>query len=253
MDGQQLLRPRIGQLAMSMGPPAVRRLSHYKTAPLPFHQDLDHRLRRHKSEACKCVRHPCIRMPDIKTGRTRNAGSLSLYYTVRGAGPALLILQGGAGNADSSELLANKLADRFTVITYDRRGLSRSTPVQQQDYEIATHADDAAQVIAALSSGPACVFGSSMGALLGLELALRHPASVRNVIAHEPPAYRLLEGKEREEALLSHLALQETFRKEGLPAAMKLMMARSGVDFNDREPDIPAPQPQPIPRPPRNA
>jgi hypothetical protein len=27
---------------------------------------------------------------------------VNLYYTVRGAGPLLLILQGGAGNADAS-------------------------------------------------------------------------------------------------------------------------------------------------------
>jgi pimeloyl-ACP methyl ester carboxylesterase len=126
-------------------------------------------------------------------------------------------------------------------VTYDRRGLSRSTPVRTEKYEIATHADDAAQLIAALSAGPAFVFGSSMGALIGLELAARHPDRVRLLIAHEPPVYALLEGAERAEALWGHTETIEAFRREGLPAAMKLMIARAGVDFNDREPEVPSP------------
>jgi pimeloyl-ACP methyl ester carboxylesterase len=179
-------------------------------------------------------------MIDIITGRIETP-EVSLYYTRRGAGPMLLILQGRAGNADGSEALANELADRYTVVTYDRRGLSRSTPSGPGNYEVATHAGDAARLIAALSPEPVLVFGSSMGALIGLELAMSHGERVQLVIAHEPPAYRLLEGEEREEALRSHLQLQETFQREGMPAAMKLMIARSGVDFNDREPEVPSP------------
>ena len=53
----------------------------------------------------------------------------------------LLILQGGAGNADGSEDLANQLAERFTVVTYDCRGLSRSAPIRAGGYEIAAHSD----------------------------------------------------------------------------------------------------------------
>ncbi|MFZ0593851.1 MAG: alpha/beta hydrolase [Bryobacteraceae bacterium] len=162
---------------------------------------------------------------------------VNLYYTKRSAGPMLLILQGGAGNADGSEALA----DRFTVVTYDRRGLSRSKPLGAEGCELATHAADAGRLIAALSPEPAFVFGSSIGALIGLELAAHHSEHVRLLVAHEPPVYRLLNGAEQEEALRSHAELHETFQREGLPAAMKLMIARSGVDINDREPEVPAP------------
>jgi len=166
---------------------------------------------------------------------------VNLYYTIRGAGPMLLILQGGAGNADGSEDLANQLSDDFTVITYDRRGLSRSTPIQAERYEIAAHAADAARLIAALSDKPAFVFGSSIGALIGLELATHHGAHVRTLIAHEPPVLRLLEGVEHEEALRRHTEVLETFQRDGIPVAMKLMVALSGVDIDDREPEVPAP------------
>src|SRR5580692_6321127 len=114
---------------------------------------------------------------------------VNLYYTIRGSGPILLILQGGAGNADGSEALANELAGDFTVVTYDRRGLSRSTPIRAERYEIATHADDAARLIAALSQGPAFVFGTSLGALIGVELTARRPDLIRLLIAHEPGLY----------------------------------------------------------------
>jgi pimeloyl-ACP methyl ester carboxylesterase len=159
---------------------------------------------------------------------------------IRGSGPILLILQGGAGNADGSEAPANELSCDFTVVTYDRRGLSRSTPIRTERYEIATHADDAARLIGALSGEPAFVFGSSLGALIGVELVARHPAVVRLLIAHEPGLYALLEGGERDEALRGHREALETFQREGVPAAMKLMFARSGTDPNDREAEVPA-------------
>jgi len=166
---------------------------------------------------------------------------VNLYYTVRGSGPMLLILQGGAGNADGSEALANELSSDFTVVTYDRRGLSRSTPIRAERYEILTHADDAARLISALSGQPAFVFGSSLGALIGVELVARYPDLIRLLIAHEPGLYALLEGAERDEALRGHIEALETFRREGMPAAMKLMWARSGVDPNDREAEVTAP------------
>jgi pimeloyl-ACP methyl ester carboxylesterase len=166
---------------------------------------------------------------------------VNLYYTIRGDGPVLLILQGGVGNAEGSEDLANQLSGDFTVITYDRRGLSRSTPIQARRYDIAAHAADAARLIVALSDKPTFVFGSSIGALIGLELTAHHGAHVRTLIAHEPPVLQLLEGVEREEALRRRTEVLETFQRDGIPGAMKLMVALSGVDINDREPEVPAP------------
>ena len=166
---------------------------------------------------------------------------VTLYYTIRGSGPMLLILQGGAANADGAEDLANQLADDFMVVTYDRRGLSRSTPIQVERYDISAHGDDAARLIAALTDEPAFVFGSSIGALIGLELAAHHSARVRMLIAHEPPVLQLLEGAEKEEALRRHTEALETFQRDGIKAAMKLMVALAGVDINDREPEVSAP------------
>jgi pimeloyl-ACP methyl ester carboxylesterase len=92
-------------------------------------------------------------MPDIIISQLETP-EVNLYYTLRGSGPILLILQGGAGNAEGSEALADQLAGQFTVVTYDRRGLSRSTPVRAEGCEIAIHAVDAARLLAALTPGP---------------------------------------------------------------------------------------------------
>jgi pimeloyl-ACP methyl ester carboxylesterase len=185
------------------------------------------------------IRHPYIRIPDMRTGQIETA-DVNLYYTIRGAGPMIVILQGGAGNADGSEDLANHLAGHFTVVTYDRRGLSRSAPIRAEGYEIAAHAADVAELIAAFSDEPAFVFGASIGALIGLELVAHHAACVRALVAHEPPVLELLEATSRKEAMRHHSEVIETFRRDGIPAAMKLMVAMSGLDINDREPEVPA-------------
>ena len=38
-----------------------------------------------------------------------------------------------------------------------------------------------------LGGGPAYVFGSSGGAMVGLALVTAHPGQVRTLVAHEPP------------------------------------------------------------------
>src|SRR6476620_5856844 len=106
----------------------------------------------------------------------------TLYYEVRGAGPTLLLICGGVYDAAGYAGLAGQLADRYTVVTYDRRGNSRSpldSPPETQRIEV--HADDAHRVLAAVGDDPAYVFGNSSGAMIGLELAARHPEQVRTV------------------------------------------------------------------------
>ena len=50
----------------------------------------------------------------------------TLHYEVRGGGPVLLLVCGGIYDAQGYADLADALADRYTVVTYDRRGNSRS-------------------------------------------------------------------------------------------------------------------------------
>ncbi|GAB3848092.1 alpha/beta fold hydrolase [Dactylosporangium cerinum] len=117
---------------------------------------------------------------------------VDLVYDVRGPlppadGQPLLLMIGQPMAADGFATLAELFPDR-TVVTYDPRGLGRSvrtdggtdnTPQQQ--------ATDLHALITSLGTGPVDVFGSSGGAVTGLELVATHPADVATLVAHEPP------------------------------------------------------------------
>jgi pimeloyl-ACP methyl ester carboxylesterase len=167
----------------------------------------------------------------------RVAGAI-LFHRVTGSGPTLLILPGGDADADTAKTLCDQLVGDYTVVTYDRRGLSRSKidgPVE--DLALETHSDDAARLLAALSNEAAFVFGSSIGALIGLDLVARHPERVRTLVAHEPPAWELLSNAERDNAMRAQEDAENTFRREGAVAAFKKFVQLAAVDYNDREPD----------------
>jgi pimeloyl-ACP methyl ester carboxylesterase/ribosomal protein S18 acetylase RimI-like enzyme len=175
------------------------------------------------------------------------APGATLYYEVRGSGPLLLMLQGGDGDANGAAGLVEQLASHFTVVTYDRRGLSRSRlDPGSPPPTIETHADDVHRLLEAVAREPALVFGVSIGALIGLEVVGRHPDKVRVLVAHEPPATQFLPESEQVIAARSQLGVEEAFRGEGTAAAMRAFAAIAGFDPGDREADasLPAPSPQ---------
>ncbi len=180
---------------------------------------------------------------------TRREGLLSvdgarLHYKAVGSGPVLLMLPGGDGDADAFDLTTPLLCDRFTVVTYDRRGLSRSVLDEPgQAISIERHADDAQAILAAFGSEPADVFGGSIGALIGLALVARHPDRVRTLIAFEPPAPDLLPEEPRARAIRARESVQEALRAGGIAAAMQQYARVAQLNLQDREPDFPVVQP----------
>jgi pimeloyl-ACP methyl ester carboxylesterase len=167
-----------------------------------------------------------------------------LRYFVRGSGPLLVLIAGGHGDAAVNDALATHLADRYTVLTYDRRGLSGST-TDEPGLTLATHADDVSHLLSALTAEPAYVFGSSLGALISLELTIRHPGQVGVVVAHEPPVTQLLPEPERALAIQDLLATEETFKAEGAVPALRVFAKFLGIDPTDREPDVEVRSPGP--------
>ena len=110
-----------------------------------------------------------------------------IYHEVRGAGPAVLLIHGGGGNGDLLAGLADDLGHDFMVVTYDRRGLSRSPrPKDWQRTSMAEQAEDAAALLGALGVAPAAVVGASLGAHVALELLLQHPDLVRAASLLDP-------------------------------------------------------------------
>ncbi|MCT9078630.1 alpha/beta fold hydrolase [Streptomyces fulvoviolaceus] len=178
------------------------------------------------------------------TGRLNVPGAV-LHYQVCGTGPLLLISQSGEGDADRSSDLVTQLTDSYTVVTYDRRGLSRSrlaTP--EEGATLAEHADDVHHLLAALTDAPAFMLGCSLGAVIGMHAAVRHPGQIRTLIAHEPIAPRLLPDGERARHEHELAALQDVYRRDGLGAVLPEIARTLGIDPTnaDAEPDL-TPQP----------
>lgn len=153
------------------------------------------------------------------TGHLRVDGA-TLHYEVRGSGPLLLLIPGGAGDAASFDGIADDLATGCTVASYDPRGMSRS-PLDdpQATQRVAQHADDAFRLLELLSPGtPARVAGCSSGAIVALHLITTHPGRIERVVAHEPPVVEVLPDAAEHRALLARV--QDTFRREGLMPAV---------------------------------
>jgi 3-oxoadipate enol-lactonase len=117
-------------------------------------------------------------------GSVRSDGCDLNYEEVGQGVPILLIHPAGATAATWGSATA-ELARIGRVITYDRRGYARSggEPVRS----VATHTADAAAMLEALQAPPAVVVGTSAGAAVAIDLAVRRPGLVQVVIAHEFP------------------------------------------------------------------
>ncbi|MEV6172366.1 alpha/beta hydrolase [Streptomyces sp. NPDC051954] len=140
-----------------------------------------------------------------------------LYYEVRGRGPALLMISGAGGDAGYYTDVARALADAFTVITYDRRGNSRSTGRSADPMDLAQQASDARALIEGPAGGRALVFGNSGGAIIGLTLAALHPDVMAGLIAHEPPAVNVLPDGDPARAFF--VDMTALYAEGGAPAA----------------------------------
>ncbi len=165
----------------------------------------------------------------------------TLYYEVRGAGPVLLFIVGGNGDAGVYERVASGLADQYTVVIYDRRGFSRSPLDGSPDdgLRIETDSDDARRLIEHLAGGPAHVFGSSSGAIVALDLVARYPDQVRTLVAHEPPALTLLPDATRVLEFVDEV--YDVYRRDGIDPAMRKFSAGVGMEDIQPPPDVELP------------
>jgi pimeloyl-ACP methyl ester carboxylesterase len=115
------------------------------------------------------------------------ANGTKLYNERRGNGPAVVLVSGATGDACHWKEVADTLSSDHTVVTYDRRGNSRSPrPSGWDATTMDEQADDAVGLIDALDLDRPIVLGTSAAVGIVANLALRHPETVQAVILHEP-------------------------------------------------------------------
>ncbi len=120
-------------------------------------------------------------VPGEHTGHARVNG-ISLYYATIGHGPPVVLLHGGLANSDYWGNQVRALEPRHTVILVDSRGHGRSTR-DARPYGYDLMADDVVALLDMLHIAKADVVGWSDGAILGLDLAIRHPDRIGKVFA----------------------------------------------------------------------
>ena len=160
------------------------------------------------------------------TTHTLDVPGATLTYDVRrnGAGtePVLLLIGSPMGAAGFGTM-SRHFSDR-TVVTYDPRGVERSTttdPTSPVTPDV--HADDLHRLVQAIGEGPVDLFASSGGAVNALALVSRHPEDVRTLVAHEPPLASVL--PDREHAMAVTQAVHDTYQRSGWGAGMAHFIA----------------------------
>lgn len=155
---------------------------------------------------------------------------VDLYYETMGDGPLLVLIPGANGDSSVFGPVSERLAQQFTVVTYDRRGYSRSeiSGTGEDDDRLATDANDVRRLIDHLTDEQAFVFGTSSGAIVALTVLTNYPSVVHRLIAHEPPALELLPDSEHWGEFFRDV--YETYEETGVGPAMQKFASRMAND-----------------------
>src|SRR5947207_6956823 len=115
------------------------------------------------------------------TGRRVQVNGMQMYYEVSGSGEPLIVLHGAYMNIPMMGEIIPQLAKTRRVYALELQGHGRTTdinrPITYQNL-----ADDVSAFMDAVGLKKADVFGYSMGAMTGLQCAIRHPAKINRLV-----------------------------------------------------------------------
>ena len=173
---------------------------------------------------------------------------VDLAYDVHGPLPTEdgrppLLMIGQPMDASGFTTLAALMAER-TVVTYDPRGLGRSTRKDgREDMDPTVQAEDVHALVAALGGGPVDMFASSGGAVTALALVTAHPGDLGTLVAHEPPLIPVVPDAAAVER--ARAAVRDAYEARGWGAGMAAFVVMSSWqgEYTDDYFAQPAPDP----------
>jgi pimeloyl-ACP methyl ester carboxylesterase len=173
---------------------------------------------------------------------------VDLAYDVHGPLPAAdgrppLLMIAQPMDASGFAALAPLFPER-TVVTYDPRGLGRSTRKDGRvENEPEVQASDLHALIEALGAGPVEMFASSGGAVTALALVAAYPGDLVTLVAHEPPLIDVL--PDAEAAQRARNGFRDAYLAKGWGAGMAAFIAMTSWqgEFTDKYFAQPAPDP----------
>ena len=111
-----------------------------------------------------------------------SVNGIKLYYEVHGtAGPPLVFAHGGGADMTQWDPQVEFFSRQFQVITYDSRGHGHSG-VPAEGYSVEIFTEDLSALLRHLAVPRACIIGLSMGGMVAMNLALRHPEAVAALV-----------------------------------------------------------------------
>ncbi|WP_341273144.1 alpha/beta hydrolase [Herbihabitans rhizosphaerae] len=154
-----------------------------------------------------------------------------------------LVMIGQPMDATGSTTLASYFPDR-TVITYDPRGLGRSTRQDGRvDSSPTVQAADVHAVIEAIGAGPVEMFASSGGAITALALVTAYPDDVTTLVAHEPPLNSVF--PDAEAATRARAGVRDVYEAKGSNAGMAAFIGMTSWQGEFTEDYFAQPAPDP--------
>jgi pimeloyl-ACP methyl ester carboxylesterase len=116
--------------------------------------------------------------------RTVKVNSITLHYLDWGPAdaPAVVLLHGVTGHARVWDHLAERLVPGRRVLALDQRGHGDSDPAPDDDYRVATMADDVAAFAGSLRLDRFALVGHSMGGRIAIKYAADHAARLERLV-----------------------------------------------------------------------
>lgn len=145
-----------------------------------------------------------------------------LHAVTVGRGPTIVLLHGGGPDHHSLIPIANRLADRYTVVLPDVRGYGRSLCADPALHTWVRYADDVVVLLDHLNVRRAVVGGTGLGSTVALRTAVAYPERIVAAVAISVEDIEGDEDKEAETALLDSFALRA--QSDGLEAAWQLFL-----------------------------
>ena len=122
-------------------------------------------------------------------GNYAPVNGIELYYEIHGTGEPLIMLHGGFGTFDMFGALSPVLAQNHQVIGVDLYGHGR-TALTERPFHFENLANDIAGLIGHLGLETANLLGYSLGGVVALQTAIRHPERINKLVVISTPFKR---------------------------------------------------------------
>ena len=159
------------------------------------------------------------------TPRTVEAGGVALAVDDRGEGPPVVFVHGIAASRRVWRETVDALGYDVRSLVYDRRAYGDSgAPEPYTGTTVGEQADDLAELLEALGVAGAVMVGHGLGAMIGLETAMRFAGLVSAAVLIEPPVLWLSPRGPEEVGDLRD-AIELGARDHGAPGAVDAYLA----------------------------